>query len=315
MTIIKVCYLDMWCDAEGSPRIIEKINNIDVWNNSHINNRYYIKCDIGVGLVHIHEFQKYLNVELVTDADNADLIICSCFGNDKFKYPNKKKIFLGYESICNQQTFTNLPKTLYISNYSQVTHHNQIYLNLYFLYSGLNILQQLTIQRPLSMTKSKFCLSIISNHSQPFRQNFIQQLMKKKHIDNYGRVNRNCYDPIISNTTWFDPRILSQINQYKFMICFENQSIPGYHTEKIINGFLGRTVPIYWGDPDIGKHFNTNAFIDVTKLGTEAAIELIMRLDTDQQLYQQYYDHIPIINTQVLNNDEFRGKIKDFVLS
>ena len=36
-----------------------------------------------------------------------------------------------------------------------------------------------------------------------------------------------------------------------FSICIENSSNRGYHTEKIIDAFLSKTVPIYWGCPNL----------------------------------------------------------------
>jgi hypothetical protein len=36
-----------------------------------------------------------------------------------------------------------------------------------------------------------------------------------------------------------------------FSICVENSSNQGYHTEKIIDAFLSKTIPIYWGCPNL----------------------------------------------------------------
>jgi hypothetical protein len=36
-----------------------------------------------------------------------------------------------------------------------------------------------------------------------------------------------------------------------FSICVENSSNRGYHTEKIIDAFLSKTIPIYWGCPNL----------------------------------------------------------------
>ena len=36
-----------------------------------------------------------------------------------------------------------------------------------------------------------------------------------------------------------------------FSICVENSSNKGYHTEKIIDAFLSKTIPIYWGCPNL----------------------------------------------------------------
>ena len=47
-----------------------------------------------------------------------------------------------------------------------------------------------------------------------------------------------------------------------FSICVENSSNRGYHTEKIIDAFLSKTVPIYWGCPNLEElGYDPNGFI------------------------------------------------------
>lgn len=48
---------------------------------------------------------------------------------------------------------------------------------------------------------------------------------------------------------------------YMFSIAHENASYPGYFTEKILDCFATGTIPIYWGDPEIGKIFNMDGII------------------------------------------------------
>jgi hypothetical protein len=48
---------------------------------------------------------------------------------------------------------------------------------------------------------------------------------------------------------------------YMFSIAHENASYPGYFTEKILDCFATGTIPIYWGDPEIGRIFNTDGII------------------------------------------------------
>lgn len=51
--------------------------------------------------------------------------------------------------------------------------------------------------------------------------------------------------------------------KYKFSICFENaQMIEGYITEKIFDCFFAKTVPIYWGAPNIDEHIPKDTYID-----------------------------------------------------
>lgn len=47
-----------------------------------------------------------------------------------------------------------------------------------------------------------------------------------------------------------------------YSICIENSSNKGYHTEKIIDAFLSKTIPIYWGCPDLEElGYNPEGYI------------------------------------------------------
>jgi hypothetical protein len=46
-----------------------------------------------------------------------------------------------------------------------------------------------------------------------------------------------------------------------FHVVVENSQHRNYFTEKIIDCFMSKTIPIYWGCPNIGEYFNTNGII------------------------------------------------------
>jgi hypothetical protein len=52
------------------------------------------------------------------------------------------------------------------------------------------------------------------------------------------------------------------LRAYKFVIAFENSSSPGYNTEKLTDAIEADCVPIYWGDPEIGRSFNVRRFVN-----------------------------------------------------
>ena len=83
--------------------------------------------------------------------------------------------------------------------------------------------------------------------------------------------------PYIKNT---HPIIDKQeeISRYKFAICFENFSFPGYVTEKIIDCLVAGVIPIYWGAPDIEKYVPLNTFINAKHY--QNFDELLKKLDT-----------------------------------
>ncbi|CAL1154298.1 unnamed protein product, partial [Cladocopium goreaui] len=76
---------------------------------------------------------------------------------------------------------------------------------------------------------------------------------------------------------------------FRFAMVFENRLSPRYVTEKIVNAFLSGAVPIYWGTPYVMKMFNPKAFIYVNRFKSfEAAVEYILRVAVDPQLFADY---------------------------
>jgi hypothetical protein len=48
-----------------------------------------------------------------------------------------------------------------------------------------------------------------------------------------------------------------------YSFCPENTRENNYFTEKIIDCFVTKTIPVYWGCPNIEKYFNINGIIVV----------------------------------------------------
>jgi len=66
---------------------------------------------------------------------------------------------------------------------------------------------------------------------------------------------------------------LATLARYRFALCLENSSFPGYVSEKIFDCFFAGTVPLYLGAPDIADYVPADAFIDLRQFPTYAAVE------------------------------------------
>ncbi|MFT6451521.1 MAG: hypothetical protein ACJA06_001005 [Halocynthiibacter sp.] len=51
------------------------------------------------------------------------------------------------------------------------------------------------------------------------------------------------------------------LQSYRFSVVIENIQEPHYFTEKLVDAALCRTVPLYWGCPNIDEHFDTSGMI------------------------------------------------------
>lgn len=64
---------------------------------------------------------------------------------------------------------------------------------------------------------------------------------------------------------------------YRFSICFENTTFPGYITEKIFDCLVAGTIPVYLGAPDVDAYIPRDAFIDFHDFDGYAALENHLR--------------------------------------
>jgi len=136
--------------------------------------------------------------------------------------------------------------------------------------------------------KKKFCAFIVSNgHPKKTRRRieFFHKLSRYKKVDSAGAV--------LNNVGFRIPDGLKGkrefLRDYKFNIAFENESLPGYTTEKITDAMLARALPIYWGNPRIAEEFNAKSFLNARDFQTdEELLDRIMELDQDDSKYLEY---------------------------
>ena len=130
--------------------------------------------------------------------------------------------------------------------------------------------------------KRKFCAMVVSNwwHCSDERENFFKLLSEYKVVDSGGRYLNNINQP-----NGVEDKNKFQI-EYKFSLCFENSSSEGYCTEKLMQSFSAKTVPIYWGDPSVVNQFNPKAFINCNSFSSfDEAVKYIIEIDKDDERY------------------------------
>lgn len=134
--------------------------------------------------------------------------------------------------------------------------------------------------------KSKFCSFMVGN-SNPRRTGpriaFFDKLSARQRVDSGGSFRNN-----IGRSIPRGGRPKYQFNlPYKFNLCWENKSLPGYTTEKIVEAMWARCIPIYWGSPRVGEEFNKKSFLDRLDYDSdEAFIEKILEVDGDDAQWE-----------------------------
>jgi len=226
--------------------------------------------------------QKY---EVVIN-DEPDLLFFTDVSTDHTKY-NCTKIFYTGE---NKRPDFMLCDFAFCYDYP-VTSRNYR-LPLYALYEDVNKMVGRNIDARAALnSKTKFCCFLVSNPKCAERNNFFHELSKYKQVDSGGQTFNNI-GYLVENKWEF-------IKDYKFVIAFENASYPGYTTEKIYEPFIKNCVPIYWGNPLVGKDFNTKSFINSNEFSSfDEVIKHVIAVDNDDELYMRY------ISEPVFTNDE-----------
>ncbi|OON97919.1 MAG: hypothetical protein ATN32_05140 [Candidatus Epulonipiscium fishelsonii] len=240
-------------------------------------------------------------------SDNPDYIIYSCFGNKHLKY-NCIRIFYTGENI--QPDFNICD---YAIGYSYIKFEDRyIRFPLYLLnmyredyYKALN-------KDNLNLSdiefKNKFCNFIYSNsNANPFRDKLFKAINKYKKVDSGGKHLNNINNTNISNKYKFQ-------KHYKFSIACENSTTIGYTTEKIVQAFAAKTIPIYWGDPNISKEFNSKAFINCHDYSSfDQVLDKIKLLDNNDDLYLQMINEPVFTENQLKNQNNIENNIEKFL--
>jgi len=175
---------------------------------------------------------------------------------------------------------------------------NIIQMPLFSIYSYIhNAWPILRIPRRLNK-KSKFCAFVTSNgwEDRHIRNRFMKQLSNTySKVDSCGKYKNNIgYEAPRNHVDY-----MKFLNNYRFNICFENKNQINYVTEKLLYAWMGGSIPIYWGSPQVLEWFNPNAFLYLESDTPEAFNKLINKIkliDTNPELYEQIHSEPLLIS-------------------
>lgn len=165
-------------------------------------------------------------------------------------------------------------------------------------------------RRPVTsdeLAKRKFCSFVVSNSDMcdPIRGKFFKRLSEYKRVDSGGKYLNNVGGPVADKVDF--------CRRYKFNIAFENSASLGYTTEKIMEAYAARSVPIYFGNPKVDMDFSPDSMVRVRdEADIDRAIEEIIRLDHDDDAY------LSMVNASCLvgkTHDDYDRELEDFLCS
>lgn len=135
------------------------------------------------------------------------------------------------------------------------------------------------------LSKTGFCNFIYSNpNGHKSREEIFYAINAYKRVDSLGTfLNNTGYSD--GNQKSMLERVKSSIDlksKYKFTIAFENATHRGYTSEKIFTSLEAHSIPIYWGNPEIGKIVNEKAIINCHQYENfEQVAERVKEIDSD----------------------------------
>ena len=242
-----------------------------------------------------------------------DVVICSIFGRPYMlnDYPCLKILYIGESLRRVNKYYFNLDNLISIS-FLPTSENNIQYIGQYpskFYFDFDTIFNNRKFTDDLF--NRLFCINLISS-----QVNFSYAQKKRIHLcdvidtykkQEYGGSWRNTLKTSEDFST-----APNYIKNYKFNNCAENTQEPYYITEKIVNSFLGNSIPIYWGG-EATQIFNEGTYIDLNHKLDEEIVEIIKEYDTDKNKYEQMF------NTPLLKDTNFfcnqRNNIEQFLIS
>lgn len=183
---------------------------------------------------------------------------------------------------------------------------------------------QIRCTLPPPLDRQKFCAFMATNgggeHTK-IRDDFFEILNAYKRVDSGGRWKNNIGGPIGDRYANFRDSKLKWLRNYRFHICFENSSYPGYLTEKLFDAYAAGCIPIYWGDTSLCENvvressgcsttssetiqatiahisphlreytINPKAFVNAHNFATfQDLAQEVIRIDSDPKRYQEMY--------------------------
>jgi len=132
--------------------------------------------------------------------------------------------------------------------------------------------------------RKDFCTFI--NNLTPIREYAVSAIKQEFNLDLFGSISGN-----------YLKRKIDISSTYKYILCFENDSYPGYVTEKLLHAYALNGVPVYWGDLGKEENINRKAFVNVSSFrNLDEAVKFLksLRLSDYKEIYEQpLFSNVP----------------------
>jgi glycosyltransferase involved in cell wall biosynthesis len=159
--------------------------------------------------------------------------------------------------------------------------------------------------------KQKMCSHIYSN------KKTLEGHKLRHEVGKYIKTNKLDVDMFGSGAGNFINLKSQGLREFYFSIIIENNKSPNYFTEKIIDCFVCKAIPIYYGAPNIEEWFDKESIIVfnsmeelkqiLNNLSKEEYLSKLKSLEKNRRKALSYYDYDKIIYKNIIKGrDRFR---------
>jgi len=216
--------------------------------------------------------------EELDESGTPDLVIYSNYGRDHLKHDCVRVFY----SMENERA--DYRECDFAITFDRLSNERHLRLPYFVMHEDISPLSPRTLDsRRILEDKTGFCCFVHSNPFGPTRNRLLTRLSKYQPVVSGGRYRNNLGYQVADKVAF--------MRTFKFAFAFENESYPGYTTEKLADALLANTIPIYWGNQHVGEDFNPAAFLNRHDFSSdEGLIERIQEINDDDELYRQYLD-------------------------
>lgn len=243
--------------------------------------------------------------------DHPDFVFYGAFGTQFLSYPDSVRIFL-----ANEPVLPNFNDCDYAIGAMKLSFGERYFRQPPLLGFGEidyePMLRPDRRQIPENAVSRRFCNFVYANGNcgsgAVLRVQFCRRLSAYRRVDCPGTVLNNMSGAVhpryedkrarsrgLVGTEWAADK-LAFLRNYKFTIAFENTSLPGFTTEKLLHPLMACSIPIYWGNPDVTEYFNPKAFINCHDYENDwdAVAARVRELDRDPEQYLEMLRRPPL---------------------
>lgn len=226
---------------------------------------------------------------IVDQLDHADCVVYSDFGDAHRAFQGRTLYFSGENALPDFDACDFAITSAYIDD----PRHFRLP---YYAFSCRDP-HQLVLPidwnaRDAIRAKTGFCSFMASNPRAPERNRCFRLLHRAIPIDSGGKHFNTTGERVRDKHAFLSAR--------RFNLCFENTSSAGYTTEKLIDAYLARTIPIYWGNPRVGEEFNRKSMIYAGDFPSiDALAQHVLEIATDDARCAEILAQPPLLGNTV----------------